>query len=115
MSKYDHALQIQLQRLEISSWLRSMVDPDKMPPLSQSDDDSPAEVLDKLCNAIEAIEQSSGNMKTIPAAFERELASVETEISREAEKLKAIQRRRQLVCKIFRPEIYPICRIAIPW
>lgn len=95
MSKYDHALQIQLQRLEISSWLRSMVDPDKMPPLSQSDDDSPAEVLDKLCNAIEAIEQSSGNMKTIPAAFERELASVETEISREAEKLKAIQRRIQ--------------------
>lgn len=95
MSQYDHALQIQLQRLEISSWLRSMVDPDKMPPLGQSGDDSPAEVLDKLCNAIEAIEQSSGNMKTIPAAFERELASVETEISLEAEKLKAIQRRIQ--------------------
>lgn len=27
MSKYDQALQIQLQRLEISSWLRSVVDP----------------------------------------------------------------------------------------
>lgn len=95
MSKYDHALQIQLQRLEISSWLRAVVDPDKMPPLSQSGDDSPVEVLDKLCDAIAAIEQSSGNMKTVPAAFERELASVEAEISREAERLEAIQRRIQ--------------------
>lgn len=92
MSKYDHALQIQLQRLEISSWLRTVVDPNKMPPLSQSGDDSPAEVLDKLCSAIEAIEQSSGSMKTMPAAFERELASVETEIIQKTERLKAIQR-----------------------
>lgn len=66
-----------------------------MPPLSQSCDDSPLEVLDKLCDAIAAIEQSSGNMKTVPAAFERELASVEAEISRETERLKAIQRRIQ--------------------
>ena len=61
MSKYDHALQIQLQRLEISSWLRSMVDPDKMPPLSQSDDDSPAEVLD---NCVMRLRQSSNRLET---------------------------------------------------
>lgn len=93
MSQYENALQIQVQRLEISAWLKSLIDPDKMPPLTQKDGKSPAEVLDSLCSAIEAIEQSAGNMKTIPAAFERELNLVESEIGFETENLEAIKRR----------------------
>lgn len=93
MSQYENALQIQVQRLEISTWLKSLIDPEKMPPLSQQGDRSPAEVLDSLCSAIKAIEQSAGNMKTIPAAFERELGLVESEIAVESEKLAAIKRR----------------------
>lgn len=38
------------------------------------------EELDVLCKAIEEIEQSAGNMQIVPAAFERELQVVETEI-----------------------------------
>lgn len=93
MSQYGNALQIQVERLEISAWLKSLIDPDKMPPLTQKDGKSPAEVLDSLCSAIEAIEQSTVNMKTIPAAFERELSLVESEIGFESEKLEAIRRR----------------------
>lgn len=93
MTQYEQALQIQLERLEISSWLKKVIDPEKMPPLSQTDNISPSELLNNLCHAIEIIEQSAGNMKTVPAAFEREMQLVDSEIRQTSEKLEAVRRR----------------------
>ena len=37
--------------------------------------------MNELCNAISEIEKSAGDMKTVPAAFEREMQVVEDEIT----------------------------------
>lgn len=93
MSQYENALQIQIERLEISKWLKTIIDPQKLLPLSQTGYESPLEMLDTLCHSIEEIEQSASGIRAIPAAFEREFERVETEIAKETDKLRAIKKR----------------------
>lgn len=93
MGQYESSLQIQIQRLEISTWLRSLADSNNSCPFCNSVHSGINEKLDILCQAIEKIEQSAGNMQKIPAAFERELQVVEAEIGYCVEKLNAIRNR----------------------
>ena len=93
IGQYEASLQIQLQRLEISSWLRSLSSENIDNPLVSISSTSVREELDKLCNAISVIEQTAGDMKTVPAAFERELQIVEEEIAIHTERLNAISLR----------------------
>lgn len=93
MGQYEESLQVQLQRLEISTWLKTLSGPDGICPFCNSAHSGVTEELDVLCQAIEKIEQSAGNMQNIPAAFERELQVVETEIGYCTEKLNAIRNR----------------------
>lgn len=93
MGQYEESLQIQLQRLEISAWLKTLSGPDGICPFCNSAHAGVTEELNVLCQAIEEIEQSAGNMQNIPAAFERELQVVETEIGYCTEKLNAIRNR----------------------
>lgn len=90
---YEKSLQIQLQRLEISTWLRSLLSPKNESLLTSTTDESIEKEIDTLCNAISAIEQTAGDMSTVPAAFERELHSIEGEMSIYTERLKAISLR----------------------
>lgn len=93
MNQYEASLQIQVQRLEISSWLRSLMDTGGTCPLCNQVHPGIANELDKLCNAISEIEKSSGDMKSVPAAFERELQVVESEMAHYSEKLTAVRAR----------------------
>ena len=93
MGQYEESLQVQLQRLEISTWLKTLSGPDGICPFCNSSHSGVTEELDVLCKAIEEIEQSAGNMQIVPAAFERELQVVETEIGYCTEKLNAIRNR----------------------
>ena len=93
MDQYEESLQIQVQRLEISSWLRSLIDTDDTCPFCNHVHPGVADELDELCNAISEIEKSAGDMKSVPAAFEREMQVVENEIARYSEKLAAVRGR----------------------
>ena len=93
MNQYENSLQIQMQRLEISSWLRSLVDTDDKCPFCDQVHTGVANELDELCNAISEIEKSAGDMKTIPAAFEREMQAVENEIVHYSAQLAAVRSR----------------------
>lgn len=93
MGQYEDSLRIQVQRLEISTWLRTLSEPDGLCPFCNNVHTGVTEELDTLCRAIEEIEKSAGNMQNIPAAFEREMQVVETEISYCIEKLNAVRNR----------------------
>jgi len=93
MDQYQESLQIQIQRLEISSWLRSLIDSDSTCPLCNHVHAGVSNELDELCNAISEIEKSAGDMKTVPAAFEREMQVVEDEIALYSEQLVAVRGR----------------------
>jgi hypothetical protein len=93
IDQYDKSLQIQLKRLDLSSWLRSLVTADNKCPLCGGNHQLSKVVLDDLCNAMEGIEQMAGNMRTVPGSFERELKTVKEEIDRYSEQLSAIRNR----------------------
>lgn len=93
MDQYEESLQIQVQRLEISSWLRSLINSDGTCPFCNHAHPGVADELDALCSAISEIEKSAGDMKSVPAAFEREMQVVENEIARYSEKLAAVRGR----------------------
>jgi len=94
IGQYDYSLQIQLNRLNISTWLRTMAHADESTcPICGNVHSYSISVLDDLCNAIEEIEQTAGDMKVVPAAFEREIQIVDEEIQHLSEKMSAIRRR----------------------
>jgi uncharacterized membrane-anchored protein YhcB (DUF1043 family) len=92
IGQYNQSLQIQLDRLNISGWLRSLTENNKCPICGNLHTNS-KEILDKLCDSIEEIEQTAGNMESVPVAFERELHAVENDIQLFSDKLSAIRRR----------------------
>ena len=93
IDQYEESLQIQVQRLEISSWLRSLLKNDDTCPLCNTVHSGVKDELDELCNAISEIEKSAGNMKSVPAAFEREMQVVTDDIARYSEQLMAVRDR----------------------
>jgi len=94
IGQYDHSLQIQLNRLDISTWLRTMATTDESTcPICGNVHSDSITVLDDLCNAIAEIEKTAGDMKVVPAAFERELQIVNTEIQYLSDKMAAIRQR----------------------
>lgn len=95
IGQYEDSLHIQVQRLEISTWLKSLSEPDRRCPFCNNIYSKVNEELDSLCKALSETELSAGNMKSIPAAFEREKQVVEAEISYCVDKLNAVRKRIQ--------------------
>ena len=93
VNNYEDALRIQQNRLEISRWLKEMSQGNSICPFCNSHHEGIANEMDKLCQAIEEIEKSADNIKTMPAAFEREFQFVSREIEKCSEKLKAVSDR----------------------
>lgn len=93
LGNYEGSLKIQLQRLEISTWLRELAKTTDVCPFCNSDHIDAKNELDTLCQAIAEIEKSADNIKTMPAAFERELQLVQYDIDINIEKLNAIKKR----------------------
>jgi len=93
MGDYDKSLRIQLDRLDISTWLRSCYIEKSIVPLFQPSHENAMEELDSLYEAIKQIESTTTEMSVVPAAFERELQIVQQQIHELSEKLDAIQKR----------------------
>ena len=93
LGDYEGSLKIQLQRLEISTWLKELATSTGTCPFCNSDHIGAKDELDDLCEAIAEIEKSAAGIKTMPAAFERELHLVQKDIDELIEKLTAVRRR----------------------
>ena len=93
-SNYHEALQIQRDRLQLSSWIGQHRNGDESCPLCSGKMQPSEEKLKELTSALVQIESEAGNSFEIPAAFDREMQRVKTEVNEATEKLKAIQLRK---------------------
>jgi len=93
LGDYEGSLKIQVQRLEISTWLKELASQTGVCPFCNSSHIDSKNELDRLCQAIAEIEKSADSIKTMPAAFERELQAVQKDIDENIEKLNAIKKR----------------------
>lgn len=93
MGQYDKSLQIQLDRLDISTWIRSNMIERNVLPIFQPSHENVMDDVDALCSAIEQIERTTTEMAVVPAAFEREMQTVQVQIQELTDKLEAIQNR----------------------
>ena len=93
MGEYDKSLQIQLDRLDISTWIRSNITERKVLPIFQPSHENVIDNVNALCDAMEQIESATREMEIVPAAFEREMQFVQEQIQEKADKLEAIQNR----------------------
>jgi hypothetical protein len=90
---YAGALEIQQDRLRVSAWLQKHEHTTDCPicgnHLSSTDH------LDQLYESLIEIEKTAGDLKTIPASFDRELERVQQDLQLGVEKLRGIKIRRQ--------------------
>ena len=93
MGEYDKSMQIQLDRLDISTWLRSNMAERNVLPIFQPSHENVMDDVNALCDAVEQIESTTREMDVVPAAFEREMQIVQEQIQEHADKLEAIQNR----------------------
>ena len=93
LGNYEDSLKIQIQRLEISNWLKQLADQSGVCPFCNHEHAGVTEELETLCKAIADIEQSAESVKSMPAAFERELQYVQKDIDVYTEKLNAVRNR----------------------
>jgi hypothetical protein len=92
MDTYRNTLTIQVERLNISKWLRSLGEHSSNCPICGNINVN-NKVLEKLYNNLERLEDESGYTKAIPAAFEREYENAKKEIRILSERLTAVQKR----------------------
>lgn len=90
---YDSSLKIQMNRLEISAWLKELAKARGECPVCNSTYNATLEELEMLCLAICEIEKSTQDIKSMPMAFERELQNIQKEMSITASKLNAVRKR----------------------
>lgn len=93
IDQYDSALMVKLQRLEISTWLRSLLGKEENNLLFNTPDTDSAKLLDTFCDAIQEIELAADGISVIPAAFERELQYVNEQIALLTEALASVKAR----------------------
>ena len=93
MGDYENSLNIQVNRLEISKWLKSLQSSDGTCPFCHSIHSVVTDKLNVLCSAIENLENSANSMSVVPAAFQREMLAVTSEIAQVSERLHGIRNR----------------------
>ncbi|MCR8630712.1 DUF3732 domain-containing protein [Paenibacillus radicis (ex Xue et al. 2023)] len=91
--QYQGSLNIQRDRLKVSSWLSEINNPDHDCPVCGNTIDE-TEMLNELNKALLAIEKTAGEFNSVPASFDRELERVRGGIRLLTEKLEAIKIRR---------------------
>lgn len=90
---YNSSLQIQRDRLEISNWFKQKYISGTRCPFCREERSGIPDAVQQLCDAITEIEETSRSLRTMPAAFEREMHQVEEEIEHVTESLQAIRER----------------------
>lgn len=90
---YRQSLTIQMERLHISGWLKSLSKEESICPFCKNVNEHPINQVEKFYNALQGLERDAGESNRIPASFEREYEMVKTEMTILTEKLEAVQKR----------------------
>lgn len=93
--QYDAAIGLQRGRLQLSSWLIGRTDGNADCPMCGSHTASARNKLKVLSARLEEVEAEAGVDKEVPAAFDRELQRVMTEIGVTTERLRSVQIRKR--------------------
>jgi hypothetical protein len=92
IDNYRESLTIQIDRLHVSKWLKSLTNDDSCPIFGKIDR-HPKDIIEKFYSSLIQLEEESGFTASVPAAFEREYENVKTELMKLTEQLEAIQKR----------------------
>lgn len=92
---YDAAIGLQRGRLQLSSWLVGHTDSDADCPMCGSHTASARSKLEVLSARLQEVEAEAGVDKEVPAAFDRELQRVMTEVGVTTERLRSVQIRKR--------------------
>lgn len=95
VDQYQTALALQRGRLQLSSWLVSQTDDHTDCPMCGSHSDSARKKLRALSDRLHEVEAEAGVDKEVPAAFDRELQRVTTEVGHATERLRSVQIRKR--------------------
>ncbi len=95
VDQYQTALALQRGRLQLSSWLVSQSDAHTDCPMCGSHSDSARNKLRALSDRLHEVEAEAGVDKEVPAAFDRELQRVTTEVGQVTERLRSVQIRKR--------------------
>lgn len=93
--QYDAAIRLQRGRLQLSSWLIEHTDDQADCPMCGSHTDSAKAKLHALSARLREVEAEAGVDNEVPAAFDRELQRVTTEIGQTTERLRSVQIRKR--------------------
>ncbi|WP_096665047.1 DUF3732 domain-containing protein [Polaromonas sp. AET17H-212] len=93
--QYDAAIGLQRGRLQLSSWLVGHTDGDADCPMCGSHTTSARSKLEVLSARLQEVEAEAGVDKEVPAAFDRELQRVMTEVGVTTERLRSVQIRKR--------------------
>jgi hypothetical protein len=94
-SQYDAAIGLQRGRLQLSSWLIGQTDHESDCPMCGSHTPSARSKLEVLSARLKEVEAEAGVDKEVPAAFDRELQRVTTEVGVTTERLRSVQIRKR--------------------
>jgi len=97
VEQYEAALSVQRGRLQLSSWLVSHASDESDCPMCGSHTDSAKRKLQVLAQRLEEVEAAAGadRDREVPAAFDRELQRVTTDVGNATERLRAVQIRKR--------------------
>ena len=97
VEQYEAALLVQRGRLQLSSWLVSHASDESDCPMCGSHTDSAKRKLQVLAQRLEEVETAAGadRDREVPAAFDRELQRVTTDVGNVTERLRAVQIRKR--------------------
>lgn len=98
VTDYTDALRKQRDRLHLSRWLRGLAEtaPATCPICGSGFDHANSEI-DNLCDALATVEANARQLEPVPAAFDKELVEVRTQLRRLTDNLKGVRARQQAV------------------
>lgn len=93
--QYDAAIGLQRGRLQLSRWLVEHTDGEADCPMCGSHTASARNKLELLSARLQEVEAEAGVDKDVPAAFDRELQRVTTEVGATTDRLRSVQIRKR--------------------
>ncbi|MFJ7663907.1 DUF3732 domain-containing protein [Lysinibacillus sp. NPDC097162] len=97
VDNYREALNIQLERLHISKWLKNISDKSTDKPLFGNSNNHPENIIGKFYEKLIQIEDNIDTVEKLPVSFEREFETVCNEIEETAENLNIVRKKLKLL------------------
>lgn len=94
-AQYETAIALQRGRLKLSTWIHGHADDSSDCPMCGSHTDSARNKLKVLSGRLKVMEAEAGIDKEVPAAFDREMQRVKTEVGLTTERLRSVQVRKR--------------------